>query len=268
MPTNILFDMSKISFLFFLCVCLILVSSCGSHQRRIKLADSYAEGVITDDTTFIGTIKFYDLKTNKLTEIATYDSGVLNGQRIVFYPNGKTKAIFSFEHDKDHGENKIYDTSGAISLIQYSYHGLRVGPSIKYKYGDVKQYYFYSLDKEQLINIDYDSISDKSIEQINDGKFIFWHTYKYSTAESDSLITDLFIYLPNPPSIKFKYSLCIVDNAYDVKSVVKEFNSGDIWETCTLDYSFLKSNQFFAIRLRTETPFGDDKRNSTMFKKL
>lgn len=260
--------MFKLNTFFLVFILLFFFVSCSKRNKRIKLSDSYAEGQISNDTVFNGQIKFYDLRSNHLTEIATYDSGVLNGKRIVYHKNGKIKAIFSFVSGKANGEININDTNGNVIQKQNFYYDLLVGPSIHYKNNEVKHYYFYSFDNEQLFHIDYDSIDNKPIEEINKGKFIFWHLNQYSTSESDSLKTELFIYLPNPPHIRFKYSLCITDNLYNVRQVIKDFNSDNIWETFTLNFSKLHEGEMFSIRLKTSTPFTNDNKNSTMFKKL
>jgi antitoxin component YwqK of YwqJK toxin-antitoxin module len=260
--------MLKINTLFITLLFLLSIVSCSKKYKRIRLSDSYAEGQISNDTVFNGEIKFYDLNTNHLTEIATYNSGVLNGKRIVYHNNGKIKAVFTFLSGKANGEIIINDTNGNILQKQNFYHDLLVGPSIHYKNNEVKQYYFYSFDNEQLLTIDYDSIDNKPIDDINDGKFIFWHLNKYSTSESDSLQTELFIYLPNPPNIRFKYSLCITDKVFNVRKVIRDFDSENIWEKITLNFLLLHQGETFSIRLKTSTPFTNDRKNSTMFKSL
>lgn len=154
-----------------------------------------------------------------------------------------------------------------LALKQNFYFDLVVGPTTRYKNGDFKKYEFFSLDEEVLFHIDYDTVDSKSIEELNNGKFMFWHLSKYSISGSDSL-TDLFIYLPNPPKIKFTYSLCITDEKFTSVQIIKEFNSENVWETVGLNFSQLKENQRFAIRLKTETPFTGDKKNAVMFKKI
>jgi hypothetical protein len=199
---------------------------------------------------------------------ANYKAGVLDGKKTDYYANGKIHSHLYYENGKINGETKIYDSSGNISETQTIYFDLRVGPSIEYKSNQISQYYFYSLENKELLHIDYDSIQRKKIEQLNDTRFFFWHLNDYNTSESPLPKTELFLYLPNPPKLNFKYSLCIVDNKYNIKQTTKEFAPNKSWETITLDYSVLKSGESFAIRLTIDNEFDNDDRIANMFKRL
>ena len=79
---------------------------------------------------------------------------------------------------------------------------------------------------------------------------------------------ELFLYLPNPPQLNFKYSLCIIDNNYSIKKIVKEFVPTASWGVIALDYSDLKENEMYAINLTIDNELDNDERIATMFKKL
>jgi antitoxin component YwqK of YwqJK toxin-antitoxin module len=65
-------------------------SSCDNKKiKRVIVDDVIAEGEISNDTVFNGTIKFYDTGTGKLVETANYKAGILDGERTTYYDNGK-----------------------------------------------------------------------------------------------------------------------------------------------------------------------------------
>lgn len=102
-------------------------------------------------------------------------------------------------------------------------------------------------------------------------KIFFWNLNKYRTTASQQPFTELFIYLPNPPKLNLRYSLCIIDNVYTVLKVVKEFDTTKYWETVKLDYTELKPSEMYALRLNIENKL-DDKNDpddiAILFKKL
>ena len=114
---------------FFLVFLLLTLFSCNKkNKRRVIVDDVFAEGDITKDTVYNGTIKFYDTATNKLVMVANYKSGVLDGERIDYYINGNPKLKLNYENGKDNGELIIFDSSGNVFKKHNFYYGLRYGP--------------------------------------------------------------------------------------------------------------------------------------------
>ena len=246
---------------------ILTFSSCNYQKvKRVIVDDVIAEGEIAHDTIYNGIINFYDTATKKLVQTANYKAGVLDGNRIDYYSNGKINVQLHYDNGKINGEVKIFDTTGKLEQTQNLYYDLRVGPSIEYKNSQVSQYYFYSLENKELLHINYDSIQGKSIEQINDTSLFFFHLNEFTTP----LNKDLFLYLPNPPNLNFKYSVCIIDNKYQIKQTIKACISKESWEKINLNYLLLKSNELFAIRLTVDNEFdgNDNTRLTYMFKKL
>jgi hypothetical protein len=247
----------------------LIISSCDTKKdKRIRVDDVFADGEISKDTVYNGLIKFYDTATKQLIQTANYKEGILDGDRIDYYINGKTKLQLQYKNGKINGEVKIFDSTGEISETQNIYFDLRVGPSIEYKNKQVSQYYFYSIENKELLHINYDSIEGKKIDQLNDTSFFFWHFNDYSTSESNTPKTDLFLYLPNPPKFNFQYSLCIIDDKYNIKQTIKDLNPEKSWDIVNLDYTSLKSNESFAIRLTIDNELDNDDRIASMFKRL
>lgn len=255
--------------LFFIALFGLTISSCGNKKtKRVKIDDVIAEGNISKDTIYNGLIKFYDTATKQLVQIANYKAGILDGDRIDYYTTGKRKLELHYQNGKIDGEVKIFDSTGEISEIQNIYFDLRVGALIEYKKKEVNQYFFYSLENKELLHINYDSVKAKRIEQLNDTSFFFWHYNDYSTSESITPKTELFIYLPSPPKFNFQYSLCIINNKYDIRQTIKEFAKNKSWEVINLDYSILRADESFAIKLTVDNEFDSDDRIATMFKRL
>jgi hypothetical protein len=245
------------------------MASCSNKKnKRIRTEDFFAEGEISQDTIYNGLIRFYDTATNHLVTTANYKAGILEGNLQDYYINGNIKIQSYYQNGKTNGQVKFFDSSGAISCTQNMYFDLRVGPTIEYKNGIVNQYYFYSLENKELLHIDYDSVEGKGIEEITDTTLFFWHSYDYSTSDSKETKTDLFIYLPNPPGCNFQYSICVVNREYEIKEIVKEFKPYQHFDKIYLDYSSLKTDETFAIKLTVDNKFDKDDRMATMFKRL
>lgn len=246
---------------------LSLICSCSkTNKRRVLVEDVYAEGDISKDTVFNGLIRFYDTSHNRLVMVASYKNGVLDGPRTDYYKNGRPETKIKYENGKINGELIVYDTTGKITEKQNYYYDLLTGPSQSFKNGKISNYAFYSLDNELLFTLDYDKT--KKIEKINNKSYFFWSINKYTTTTSPDPLNELFIYLPNPPLLNLRYSLCIIDKAYTVLKVVKEFDSALYWEKTDLNFSGLKPTEMFALRLNIENAMDDPADIAVMFKKL
>lgn len=245
------------------------IASCNiEKERKVKVDDVFAIGQISKDTIFNGFIKFYDTATGQLVLTSNYKEGQLDGERIDYYSNNKIKSKVYYKDGKQNGDLITYDSTGHITFKQNFYYDLRVGPSIEYKNDEVDKYYFHSLENKELFYLNYDSIKGKKLEQLNDTSFFFWHDNTYSTSDSNDINTDLFLYLPNPPKLNFKYFLCIIDEKYQIRQIIKTFNMKEYWSTIQLDFSNLKKDECFAIRLEIKDEFDSETGTIVMFKKL
>ena len=244
-----------------------LICSCSNtNKNRVLVEDVYAEGDISKDTVFNGLIRFYDTTHNRLVMVTSYKNGVLDGPRTDYYKNGRPETKINYENGKINGELIVYDTTGKITEKQNYYYDLVTGPSQSFKNGKISNYAFYSLDNELLFTLDYDK--PKKIEKINNNSYFFWSINKYTTTTSPDPLNELFIYLPNPPLLNLRYSLCIIDKAYTVLKVVKEFDSALYWEKTDLNYAGLKPAEMLALRLNIENAMDDPADIAVMFKKL
>lgn len=260
-------DISRRILSIWILICPI-ISCTNKKDIRIRLADAFAEGDINKDTVFNGLIKFYDTASNQLIQTSNYKAGILDGDRIDYYADGKKKLQTQYIGGKINGEINIFDTAGGLSKTQHMYFDLRVGPTIEYKNKNVSQYNFYSLENKELLHFNYDSIAGKRIEQLNDTSFFFWHYNDYTTSENITNKKELFLYLPNPPRFNFQYSLCIITTAYDIRKTVKVFERSKSWDVIDLNYATLKADESFAIKLTVDNEFDSDDRIATMFKRL
>ena len=247
---------------FFTTIC-----SCGDSDRiKIQIDDLIVEGEISADTVFNGLIRFYNSETGALERAANYNQGVLDGERKDYHTNGRIKLKMNYSDGKANGNLYVYDSTGELQLTQIKYYDVRVGPSIEYKENRISKYYFYSFGNIELIHIDYDSINKSQIAQLNDSTFFFWNILEFSTPDSKTPRTNLFLYLPNPPKINFKYSICILGANYRIKEILQEFNDGESFSEFELDFGQLKDDETFAIRLVIDNTLNDE--TITMFKKI
>jgi antitoxin component YwqK of YwqJK toxin-antitoxin module len=254
--------------IIFLCILLLFVAtSCKNKNITRIITRDYliAEGKISKDTIFDGVIRFYDLHTRKLRFKATYDDGILNGEKIDYYSDGKIYAIQNYVEGKLNGDVKFLSRKGAQINIQHYYFNLPVGARIKFTDGKIATYDFYSLDGTDLLSINYDSLKGRKITDFQEA-FFFYHINDFGILNgTDSTVqNDLFIYLPQPPKLKFEYSLVQIDNQYKVISEEKKFTINSPWDLTNLPSI---KREDFALRLIIRDSLNGGG-TYTMFKKL
>jgi hypothetical protein len=251
---------------FFILI-LIVTSSCKQTNtkkhdkiRRVVTEDVIAEGEISIDTIFNGLIKFYDTASKKMVIAATYKNGILNGERKDYYLNGTLKNVGYFENGKQLGTVSYHDSSGQLRSKQDFYYDLEVGSGIEYKNNKVSKYYFTSFDNQTLFYIDYDSIFNKEIKEINKNNFFFFHSRDVeaiSTNDKHLEQKEFFIYIINPPDFNFEYSLCVINNKDSILRVEKIFTAKKVWDRFTLDSKRLNKDERFTLRLAFDRGLND-----------
>lgn len=237
--------------------------------RRVTFKDVIAEGDISSDTIYNGLIKFYDRATNKLVIEAYYKTGKLDGRRKSFYLNGKIKNIAFYENGMQNGTVSYFDSTGKLASKQDSYYDLLVGNHIEYENGKPSKYYFTSFDEEDMFYINYDSVKNREIKKINNGRFFFWHARDIFNTDENSINKQFFIYIINPPNFHFQYSLCIIDNRDSILRTEKMFDSSKIWDTFILDQTKVNAGERYALRLAFDRSLNDGEGEyGDMLKKL
>jgi hypothetical protein len=230
-----------------------LFAACQSRNiRSVNLGDGVrAEGRITDDTTFDGVIKFYDGKTNQLIEVGNYVNGIHNGFDTIYNKNGSIAYSADFSGDKQNGYSYHFDSAGNLIEKSYNYYGLNVGGSINYLNDSVKEYYFYDLDENLLLYIDYDSIKGSKFGESHHILF-FFHDSNYRTYDNRGAVHSgktYFVYTPNPPKFDFKYSFVAIDSAYKIHAVLNEISNKQPWSIVNINWKPENPNQQLALRL-------------------
>jgi antitoxin component YwqK of YwqJK toxin-antitoxin module len=101
-----------------------------------------------------------------LIEAGNYVHGMQSGSDIIYNRSGTIAYKADFAGDKQNGYSYHFDTSGNLVQKSNNYFGLNVGGSVNYKSDSVKEFYFYDLDENLLMYIDYDSIkAEKKISE-------------------------------------------------------------------------------------------------------
>jgi hypothetical protein len=251
----------------------MLIASCqeilSKNQRILIDSQTYAEGSFGRDTVFQGLIKFVDRKTGNLTATANYENGVLDGETIDFYPDGRMKFSGSYEKGKLNGYVSFFDRSGNVGERQYYYYDLVVGPRIKYKNGFPKSYKFYSLENELLFHINYDSVYGNTIDELQKS-FFYFNKREYEENENplsrnNAVVSEYFIYIMAPPRFNFEYDLVDIDSSYKVKSIVKRFKGDRPWAKFSIKDG-TEEDGCKAIRLLIRDSINNI--NTTMFRRL
>jgi len=267
-----------LKFLVTISIAIVIFSCKGAETNskiktgRIIVDDVIAEGNISTDTVYNGLIKFYDTTTHQLVGETFYEKGKLNGKRKEYYLNGKIKNVGYYESGKQTGTLANFDSTGALSSSQDFYYDLKGGSNIEYKNGKPNKYYFTSFDNENLVYIDYDSIRNKEIKEINSYHFFFLHTNDFTTISTSGKKFDgkeYFIYIPNPPGFNFEYSLVILNGSDSIIKVEKKFDKTKIWDTFTPDQLNLKKGERFSLRLEVDLDIlGREEEKGVMLKRL
>ena len=203
-------------------------AACRSKKESEIIQDNLRiVGNIDQDSNYQGLMKFYDLQTGRLLYESNYSEGKLDGETRTYDSRDRLFAIENFSKGNLNGFTYGFDSSGKIHYQTYYYYGLPVGPNIYYGEGGVQSYNFYSLCNERLIQIEYDSIGEKKISEIQKS-FFFFEVRRYDKFENGKIEYDrpeCFIYLPNPPRYNFAYSLVRIDSSYRVTDTLKNIKS-------------------------------------------
>jgi|SRR5450755_1178656 hypothetical protein len=255
--------------LFFVPTCLLICCT-SKNIKRITLDGQIIEGIFLPGNVINGYVNVYDSATNLLIETANYNNGVLDGERTTLYPNGYVKARVNYSVGKENGNLEVYDSLGHLLNTQFRYYGLRVGPSINFIEGKPKQYWFYSFDNAVLSYINYDSILNKKISEIQMNFFPFRSTQFQIDNFNDTIHfkSEYFLYLMNPPKYNFQYSLCIVNDSFRVIKELRKFDSHTIWDTFEIDTSQLKNAEHYALKIRVDDSTHEERGAWNGFKKI
>lgn len=246
-------------------VSLFAINCNTSTERELLVNDNLiAKGNISSDSVYNGKIDFIDKVSKKLKYSATFYNGTLEGEKLDYYSNGK---VYSREYYKEgllNGKASFYDPEGYLILSRYYYHGLQAGPVLEFDAGKIKTFQFFSFDRDLLLSINYDSLKNKKLPEINEEYFFFTSSdFKYLGSLEGSNNKEYFLYLPYPPKFQFKYSLVEIDSAYNEKKSYSEFNNQNIWTKFSIENYV--SNRF-AIKLYILDSIKNE--TYTLFKRL
>ena len=244
-------------------ICLLILSSCFSLDKKLKRYDNgeyIVEGYFDNDTNYNGLVKYYDPVDNSLVYESYFVNNSLEGISTRYHKNGKKEHELPFEKDKVNGWKRYYDTLGQLESEHYVYYDLSCGPTIYYSNGELSEYYFYSLERDLLFYLDYDSIGNKNIKDLQDEFFYYYvEDFRSNSRENYKVEPGCFLYLPSPPGYEFKYSLCMIDENNKVVKTVEEFDNTNIWYQFDIELSKLKRGTRYALRLQVK----DEKTNKS-----
>jgi hypothetical protein len=212
---------------------------------------------------YTGLIHYYDTTTNSLIRETNYFNGLPDGDETLYYTNGKVKVKGHYNDGRKNGIALFYDSLGSLVSQQYFFYGIVCGQSVKYRHNEPSQYWFYSLDNNELFFIDYDSVKSQRIESLQKG-FIYFNLYqKAQNIFLENPQREYLLYLINPPKFRFTYSLCRVDSNLKFIRDVLKFNSNEPWVKFQI---FENDRNNYAIRLLIDDDI--NKRSVEMLKHL
>ncbi|MBA4197670.1 MAG: hypothetical protein C0459_08970 [Chitinophaga sp.] len=240
-----------------------------AKKRSMILNGERVEGNINNDTIYNGLIKFYNLENNSLISECNYVNGILEGERKDYYKNGVVSTILNYSQGKSNGYVSTYDYNGNIKTKAFYYYGIQVGGITDYRENKVQNYKFYSLDRDLLVNINYDSIKTKEITDLQKGYF-FYRKSKASSVflEGEIPIGDeYFIYTPNPPNYNFRYSIVLLDKNSKITDTLEDFDMTKPWSRFQMDNDLIASDNKVAIKLTMNDLVSQEKINMLKFLK-
>lgn len=244
-----------------------VIQSCTDQVSTLIVDESLkAVGKISKDTIYDGVIRFYDLKTGKLSSYYNYKEGKRFGFAEEYFRDGKLAARMSFSDDRLNGFTTFYDQKGSLLSKEFYYYGLKAGSSQSYLHDRIAFYKFYSLDQDVLIDLDYELLKDKTITEAI-GDFFFYRKRDYSNLKSRAFNTDrieYFLYTPNPPLYTFNYSLVQIDSSYNVLSELQNFGNDKQWVVFNLPKK-IDTQKILALKLTIQDSTNG---NIRMFKVL
>jgi antitoxin component YwqK of YwqJK toxin-antitoxin module len=242
----------------------ILIINYACVQRNKVVIEGHKKIVaeIDADGQFNGLVRAYNESTGVLISEIEYKHGVKNGQQKYYYNNGRISVEDSIVMGKINGFVTFYTLNGKIEKKEFYYYGLLVGPRISFNsVGGVKAYWFYSLDGECLMYLNYDSLNSQPLSKRVD-RVIFARSsksYAITTEGDGKMEKEYFIYKPSPPGYNFRYELVLTDSNYSKVEVIKALNEDGIWEEFLLPTRDTVKEQSYAIRLRFFDPvYGDE----------
>ena len=230
----------------------LLLLQCKLQKNQPHFIDGgklRVEGTFENDSLYNGKMKFYDNASGKLLYECEYKKGILNGERMDYFNNGVVSSKVLYENNKLNGYVYLYDTLGSLLSKQFYFHDLIVGPRITFEDKKVKKYSFYSLDNNPLISITYDESKRKKINNMGLGYFYFYKDSSFEVGTNqinEKLKYNYFLYTPNPPEYKFRYSLVVIGDDNKILSTVEAFDTTKQWATFEIKST---DNKKYALQL-------------------
>lgn len=194
-------------FISIIFILFIIHSSCtynNKKQKKIKKGEYTLVGNFINDSIPEGIIKFFDTKGN-LHSIKKYNCGLLDGESIIYYSNGKLLSRVNYEEGKEMGFKSIYDSSGHLIYKSNFFYGQEIGSVYSYDtLKNVTEYSFNNFEDDLLYYCSYDSIG-KTYTYPGDKFLIKANTSEVSVNGKDGV--NVFLYIFNPPKLSLNYSI-------------------------------------------------------------
>ncbi|OJW34275.1 MAG: hypothetical protein BGO54_01930 [Sphingobacteriales bacterium 46-32] len=226
----------KLALTFFL---FVFFYSCDEHKEKEKrmINGKEVEAVFLRDGSITGMATFFDSMGNIINR-ANYKNGVEDGVSLNYFLNGQTSDSMNFQNGLRNGYQYRFDTLGSLNACNFFYYGLKVGPDILYSSNRVKQYFFTDFNKEDLIDVRYDSKGELD-------SILLFKTKLAVTKllVGDTHMTGIFFYLPNPPGATIDYSFGLRGKD-DKENVIFEVNRDRVFID-TVITTPLKNEHYF-----------------------
>lgn len=214
---------------------------CSCNEREVKerrmIDGREVEAVFLKDGKITGEATFFDSLGN-VSNKASYKNGLEEGVSLNYFLNGRISDSMNFQNGLRNGYQYRFDTLGQLNACSFFYYGLKMGPDIFYSNNSIKQYFFTDFNKEDLVNVKYDSTG--GLDSI-----LFFKTKLAITKllVGEASMTGVFFYLPNPPGATVSYSFGLKDEN-GKEDVIFEANRGRVFID-TVIITPVKSEHYF-----------------------
>lgn len=197
------------TFFYIIIITRLVFLSCKEKNREIYDGEYRIVGKINTDSVWNGEMRFYDIKSNKLTAMRTYKDGILTGPSIRYNDEGKVIDSVSFTLNKKMGYNYVYDNSGQLLQKVNFFYGRQIGATYTFEDSNIIEYSFQNFENNILYFYSFDPKIGE--HYFADDSYLANSSVSECTIDGVEGIS-IFTYLITPPKIKISHCIYRYDS--------------------------------------------------------
>ncbi len=185
----------------------VFLFSCNERLKKEKrtINGQVIEAVFLKDGTITGEAVYYD-STGSVLQRSSFVNGFEDGASVRYFSNERMQDSMNFRNGLRNGFQYRFDSLGHLNSINFFYYGMKMGPDFIYRNGKFEKYFFTDFNKEDIVDLRYDSTGD--IDTVILFKMKLAIT---KVLVGDESMTGIFFYLPEFPGADINYSFGVKD---------------------------------------------------------